>query len=1169
MKPGLSPEEFVRRQRLRMRGTWAAWAVALLGGAAACAADPLLGSALRSGLTLALAGGGAGLLLLWLLFRARLDERAIACQCDRRWSLQGRLETVVELRADGSALARAQRAEAAERIRSLRPEGTLFWTAGITLAAAALALAAYERVTYRAHAAAAHARGEVPAAGSIVWIAPAAFLQVSSLEDVPLRARLAANRPLKSVTLTETLDGSPAATIAIALGPSFAGGEADISSVLHLADIGSKPFDLVSYWLQAQLPDERGGRSLVSPRQRVDVRPAGALPLSASAVLGRSLLRRLDGLRQGQQDLIDRTADQAGRTDPALVAAGADLLRRGREIRAVAAGMRLPAGVLRKLDVANADVARAASELGGVGAGATPEAESHALAQMADAERAVYGALAARESAAAPAYASAGRSSTSARRPSPRSALATLSSALDDFRQPEKMGANAEASFEREERAVAAAAHALADDHRLSDAARARVADARGAASDAARQAELGDQAAAQSAAAQSLAALADAQRILDEDAKREADAVLQQTRQDLVAASVDPSPADAAAQIAQAQQALRYESDRQAEEGSAGTAQMLAKLAHQLASEADSAPSPDSITSFDAGSGNDGAGTASDPDAKYGLGATGGNPKNSRPQTSGQNVAAGHSRPKPGSSPSLSGAPPWSDGTAAASGSGSAQEASSPSADSSPGSLSSTQSADATQPSAASSSPSRGSASTRQSSGESQGSTGSPQSGGETAQGGTQESGQSSASREPPNAQGTSSQKASGSPSSGSSEQSHSAGSSSASGGSQPPVSSSPSSSSGGSSAPSPSSATGSQGSSQLPSQAGQASGGASGSSNSGSPDSASGSGSAGSSGAAPAGSQSSTSSGSTSSSTSGQGGILGSSPSSRQSASSSPGTPGSSGSGNSGQSRSAESSTASRQSSQGSSGASSSSSAPGAKGTPPSGAGQSGNHPSAKGGKLSNGSAGGASQGTSSASKTPSGQTFKSGAFGGSAGASFARDGSPSQANPAPPPNAAAAAAESIAQTQVQFDPAEANQRTVRTLQNFAQWGDGEASPGFPSNIDALTWRAGPRYIVMLEGAARQVTYLTPDDRARALARKILNRLQSADYRSPAIAAAQVRLLATDARQLAQILEAERPAGARNEWLRGVAPDDIDPKYRRAIDKYFESLSRESVSP
>lgn len=137
------------------------------------------------------------------------------------------------------------------------------------------------------------------------------------------------------------------------------------------------------------------------------------------------------------------------------------------------------------------------------------------------------------------------------------------------------------------------------------------------------------------------------------------------------------------------------------------------------------------------------------------------------------------------------------------------------------------------------------------------------------------------------------------------------------------------------------------------------------------------------------------------------------------------------------------------------------------------------------------------------------------------------------------------------------------------MRTLQNFAQLGDGEASPGFPSNINALTWRAGPRYIVMLEGAARQVTYLTPDDRARALARKILNRLQSADYRSPAIAAAQVRLLATDAQQLAQILEAERPAGARNEWLRGVAPDDIDPKYRRAIDKYFESLSRESVSP
>jgi hypothetical protein len=61
--------------------------------------------------------------------------------------------------------------------------------------------------------------------------------------------------------------------------------------------------------------------------------------------------------------------------------------------------------------------------------------------------------------------------------------------------------------------------------------------------------------------------------------------------------------------------------------------------------------------------------------------------------------------------------------------------------------------------------------------------------------------------------------------------------------------------------------------------------------------------------------------------------------------------------------------------------------------------------------------------------------------------------------------------------------------------------------------------------------------------------------------------ITAAEVIKLAGELRQLANDVEQQQARLAAGKWKQRFNPDDVDPNYRRAVENYFETLSRGEV--
>jgi hypothetical protein len=74
------------------------------------------------------------------------------------------------------------------------------------------------------------------------------------------------------------------------------------------------------------------------------------------------------------------------------------------------------------------------------------------------------------------------------------------------------------------------------------------------------------------------------------------------------------------------------------------------------------------------------------------------------------------------------------------------------------------------------------------------------------------------------------------------------------------------------------------------------------------------------------------------------------------------------------------------------------------------------------------------------------------------------------------------------------------------------------------------------------------------------------LVNAFRPSLTQSPAIAAPELHA-ATDS--LRRMLVAARSDNRRNEVVRSFNPEDFDPAYRPAIERYFERLSREARHP
>jgi len=94
----------------------------------------------------------------------------------------------------------------------------------------------------------------------------------------------------------------------------------------------------------------------------------------------------------------------------------------------------------------------------------------------------------------------------------------------------------------------------------------------------------------------------------------------------------------------------------------------------------------------------------------------------------------------------------------------------------------------------------------------------------------------------------------------------------------------------------------------------------------------------------------------------------------------------------------------------------------------------------------------------------------------------------------------------------------------------------------------------------------AAQEAVWLSGDEPTAALARAVAGKADDLIRRSAAPGSAASADAMRQARQLADALAAGRSAPTRDETLRHFDPEDVDPIYRRAVEDYFERLSREA---
>ena len=101
----------------------------------------------------------------------------------------------------------------------------------------------------------------------------------------------------------------------------------------------------------------------------------------------------------------------------------------------------------------------------------------------------------------------------------------------------------------------------------------------------------------------------------------------------------------------------------------------------------------------------------------------------------------------------------------------------------------------------------------------------------------------------------------------------------------------------------------------------------------------------------------------------------------------------------------------------------------------------------------------------------------------------------------------------------------------------------------------------------IANLKLAAEKAQWLTSDPKLAAAARAIAHGTTNLSHPEN-IDPAMLKALLQQAENLADELERAPPPTPRDEWVRRFPPEEIDPAYRKAVQDYFEKLSREGAS-
>ncbi len=636
MKPGSTTDIFLRRQRRRARGTLLAWSVAVAVFARAWSGAVELGWLKASGFWGLVPAAVAGWLLVrWVRRVWRLNTLAVAREVDARWELGARLESAVELSGDDSAVAVAQRTDAAQQLATKKPAGTMAWVAGI---AAALICAGVVAVEYleldrRAHLprpvalpVVAQPRPKAPPAppppppeplrAALSWKSPEHQITAKPAAEIPLVAHADSNKGFRSMVLAVAVNGTPTNSTpvaAAALGTLGQPGEGDVKLSLFLDETGAKPCDIVSYYLQAAANVPPDFPAVVSPLQFIEVTPVDAPPggderFGADA---RELLRRIKELKQSEVELIEKNFNfaHAAPAGPvidvtpehaAAATAQAQLAPPTDEARALAGRIKAPDLVIADLAQAAPAMIQAGERIGARDHAAAAPLQARALAAIADAERVFRQALETQMATAKPDAVAVAATAASIGELPPRDQ--TPAGRLEQLarRQGENNRRLQQLAFSvglpaiaAEQAAIARALEKLAGERALVTSVQKTVDNALKATAEAARQLGLNDAQAARLPAAEAQALLQHAVEAQESEGRRAASELLEQVRQELNDAERLSARAEQQARQEQIQRQVNTEAQRQQRQGSTEAARKLDALAQKLKAAPAGSPSP------------------------------------------------------------------------------------------------------------------------------------------------------------------------------------------------------------------------------------------------------------------------------------------------------------------------------------------------------------------------------------------------------------------------------------------------------------------------------------------------------------------------------------------------------------------------------------------------
>lgn len=284
MSPLPSPDHLVRTQHRRRRYTLLVWTLALALIAAVLALAIHL-AWLPPSLPVVIGHwsfviSSALALTTWFARARRLDENHVARDLDAEWQLKARVEAAAELAGDRSALAAAQRADAAQRLAGRRLPRALAWHTGQLTLILALLFLLVESTVFTIRIFDKPPPPPPPPediSASIEWRAPESELKATAIEEIALAASADTRTGFRSMSLEISVNGEPrlslpldAATIKTLAKP----GTHAVKLPLYLDETSAAEFDMVSYHLRADRKTRLPAPVVTSPLQFIQIRPA-------------------------------------------------------------------------------------------------------------------------------------------------------------------------------------------------------------------------------------------------------------------------------------------------------------------------------------------------------------------------------------------------------------------------------------------------------------------------------------------------------------------------------------------------------------------------------------------------------------------------------------------------------------------------------------------------------------------------------------------------------------------------------------------------------------------------------------------------------------------------------------------------------------------------------